>query len=278
MKQFILFITILTSSSLFAQEGTTLEEYRYLSKGYIYQLEMGLDAQKEGYSIKKLFKTSTEAELVGLYQNGKSEPRALLIILDNEKGKANYVCLPNGKADARVKDLAKSDQKKMATDQKTNYQTALNEFLFEALSNPDLKALAYTPMKSNPSNYQKDETLVSRSADLNQFIKDAPELKPKEPEVQMTNAKASKRTIIGEIANRTVLNAEKAIANPQKKGIIAIKICVDSEGNVRTAKFTQRGSTTFDAYLKKVALKAAKSIKFAKLDIAEQCGIINYKF
>ena len=278
MKQLLLFLALFTGFSIFAQEGTSLEEYRYLSKGYVYQLEMGLDAQKEGYLVKDLYEASNGADLVGLYQIGNAEPRALLVILDNGKDKATYVCLPNGDANQRVKDLAIADQRDFSNDQKADYQAALNEFLFAALSNPDIKVLSYQPVKSAPVNYQADETLVSRSANLEQYIPKTQKEKTIEPEVVMTNTKASERSLFGEIANRTILQSEEAYATTEKRGTIAIKICVDRAGNVMSAKFTQRGSTTFNSYLKKVALKAAKSIKFATLDVPEQCGIVNYKF
>ncbi|MFT5165551.1 MAG: hypothetical protein ACI8P3_000778 [Saprospiraceae bacterium] len=279
MKQLLILLAVLSSFPLFSQKGTTLEEYRYLSKGYVYQLEMGLDAQKEGYLIKNLFKSSKGAQLVGLYQIGIAEPKALLVVLEGKKDKATYVCLANGTADERVRDLAKADQRNLSDSQQSNYQNVLTEFLFEALSNPDLKVLSYQPAISAPTrSYQNDETLVSRSANLEQYIQEAPKVSPIKQEVQMTNVGAAEKSLSGNLATRTIIQSADAYADTKKKGTIAIKICVDMEGNVTSAKFTQRGSTTFDSYLKKVATKAAKSIKFAKLDAAEQCGIVNYKF
>lgn len=279
MKQLHLLLALLAGFSLFAQEGTTLEEYRYLSKGYVYQLEMGLDAQKEGYLIKNLFESSNGADLVGLYQIGNAEPRALLVVLDNGKDKPKYVCLPNGTADERVKELATTDQRNISVSQKSDYQNALNEFLFAALSNPDLKVLSYQPMMSPPPvTYQNDETLVNRSANLEKYIQDAPKINPVKPEGKIAATKAAETSFSGEITARAIIQSTEANADPKKKGTVAVKICVDKAGNVTSAKYTQRGSTTFDAYLKKIAVKAAKSIKFAKSDLAEQCGIVNYKF
>lgn len=283
MKQLILIIAIATSFSGFAQEGTSLEEYRYLSKGYVYQLEMGLDAQKEGYLVKKLFHASNEADLVGLYYIGNVQPRALLVIMNNEQGKTDYICIPNSTADQRVRDLAAADHNSISAQQKVNYQAALNEFLFEALSNPDLKMMAYQrPKNSSPTIYEQDETLVSRSANLKAYIptnSGIERVEMIEPEIQAgNNKKAATQTVKGEIADRSIVYTEDAYAATTTKGVVAIKVCVNTDGEVISAKFTQRGSTTFNSNLKKVALKAAKNIKFAPSDDLEQCGIINYKF
>ena len=278
----LLFISILS----FAQEdGTTLEEYRYLSKGYVYQLEMGLDAQKEGYSVKKLYTSSNKSELVALYKNGTAQPRALLVILDTEKTKPIYICIPNGLAENNVKELAELDQKNIPVKTKNKYQAAMNEFLFEALSSekPDLIAFQ---MKKSPPPLQKmqDKQMVSRSANLTEVKNEGPEIEtletPVEPMVieEPAFSKTSSMEVSGDVYNREVVSAEEAVINSRKKGVVAIKICVNKEGTVSTAKFTQRGSTTFDSYLKDTALKAAKSIKFAPSELLEQCGIVTYKF
>ena len=62
------------------------------------------------------------------------------------------------------------------------------------------------------------------------------------------------------------------------KGKVVIKICVDQYGSVTQAKFTQRGSTTFNANLKALALDSARESRFANSELAEQCGTIAYHF
>lgn len=277
MKQLLLLATLFIGISAFAQDGTSLDEYRYLSKGYVYQLEMGLDAQKEGYFVKNIFQSTNGADLIGLFSYGNPEPRALLVILQSENEKATYVCIPNSTADKRVKDLANVEQSKISTTLKTKYQSALNEFLFAALANPDIKTYAYQPKKKGVGDTRMDETLVSRSADLDKYIPTkAVPIKTKES--NPTKTIAVKGTVSGEIANRSILKAEDPVVDVQKKGVIAVKICVDDQGNVSTAKYTQRGSTTFDAYLKKAAVAAAKKLKFNASKSMEQCGIVTYKF
>ena len=55
-------------------------------------------------------------------------------------------------------------------------------------------------------------------------------------------------------------------------------MCLDLDGNVKTAKFTQRGSTTFDKRLRNMAIEAAKQTKFSKGIDPEECGSITFKF
>lgn len=278
MKPLILLFSLLLTTSLIAQEGTTLDEYRYFSKGYIYQMEMGLDAQKEGYMIKKLFQATNGCKLVGLYKKGQEAPKALLVILDQDQENIEYICVPNGKADPRVKELANSDQQKVPTKAIKDYQNAMNEFLFSALSNPNLKKPNKQMPQTLPIVYQKDETLVSRSANLDEYLRQAPSIQQEENSMNAKSINTSESKIYGEIATRNILESQAAATSTSKRGVVSIKVCVDRNGDVTTAKFTQRGSTTFNADLKKAALDAAKNIKFAKLDQTEQCGIISYKF
>jgi hypothetical protein len=279
-----------------AQEGTTLEEYRYLSKGYIYQLEMGLDAQKEGYTVRELFTASNQGDLVGLYKNGIQTPRALLVILEPGKAKTTYVCVPNGQSDPIVKKLADADQAKLSSVQQQQYQAALNEFLFAALSSSDTPVAALHQQAQNPLSYGSDESFFARSApteDPETTTKSSqnvvvptttdfqytPEVKPLEnPIAENKNIKTSKSSILGELSTRSIIQNDAPTHSTRNRGIVAIKICVDRNGDVKTAKFTQRGSTTFNSSLKAAALKAAKKIKFIKLDLAEQCGIVKYEF
>lgn len=277
----ILFIGVLAFGQ---EEGTTLEEYRYLSKGYVYQLEMGLDAQKEGYSIKKLYTSSNKTELVALYKNGTAQPRALLIIIDNDQVKPVYICTPNSLAEQRVSELAELDQKNISAKNKSKYQAAMNEFLFEALAKEKPDLIAFNPRKAPPFKRMQDDQLVNRSANMTELKNEVPKVAtleaPIEPmiESEESYSKTSNMEVSGDVYNREVVSKDDAIISSRKNGVVAIKICVNNEGTVSSAKFTQKGSTTFDSYLKDTALKAAKSIKFAPSELTEQCGIVTYKF
>ena len=66
--------------------------------------------------------------------------------------------------------------------------------------------------------------------------------------------------------------------NSQKTGKVNLSICVDNTGRVVKAEFTQRGSTTSDAYLIDLAKKSAMKYKFSKSDNEVQCGTVLVDF
>jgi len=66
--------------------------------------------------------------------------------------------------------------------------------------------------------------------------------------------------------------------NSQKTGKVSLSICVNNEGKVTKADFTQKGSTTSDAYLIDLARKTALKYRFSKSDIESQCGTVTVDF
>lgn len=66
--------------------------------------------------------------------------------------------------------------------------------------------------------------------------------------------------------------------NSQRTGDVVVKVCVNSDGAVTSAKYTQRGSTTTDSYLINLAEKSAKKYRFTKSEAEEQCGTITIHF
>ncbi|HQV78981.1 MAG TPA: cell envelope integrity protein TolA [Chitinophagales bacterium] len=66
----------------------------------------------------------------------------------------------------------------------------------------------------------------------------------------------------------------------QKTGKVVVMIKVDRNGNVLYAKYQQKGSTTSDLYLIKLAEEGAMKTKFSANSTAveEQVGTITYKF
>ncbi|MCB0707522.1 MAG: energy transducer TonB [Saprospiraceae bacterium] len=82
----------------------------------------------------------------------------------------------------------------------------------------------------------------------------------------------------GGLGNRGVTFKPTVRDNSQKQGIVVIKVCVDSDGNVLSAEFTQAGSTTVDSSLKSIAIEAAKKWKFSSSSVSKQCGTIQYDF
>lgn len=64
----------------------------------------------------------------------------------------------------------------------------------------------------------------------------------------------------------------------QKEGKVVVKVCVDPNGKVTSAKWTGLGSTTTDSDLRKVAIENAKKYVFSESEIEEQCGTITIDF
>ena len=82
----------------------------------------------------------------------------------------------------------------------------------------------------------------------------------------------------GGLGNRGVKDKPNIRENSQKEGRVVVKVCVDRSGKVVDAKWTQKGSTTTDSDLLKVAIENAKKYVFHEADIEEQCGTITIDF
>jgi len=87
-----------------------------------------------------------------------------------------------------------------------------------------------------------------------------------------------KGRIGGGLGNRGVVSEPKIVDNSQKEGRVIIKVCVNSDGNVVSADYTQKGSSTQDATLVNIAKKNAMKFKFTSSDVSQQCGTITYDF
>ncbi len=87
-----------------------------------------------------------------------------------------------------------------------------------------------------------------------------------------------KGRIGGGLGNRGVISEPKIVDNSSKEGRVIIKVCVNSDGSVTSAEFTQKGSTTQDATLVNIARKNALKFKFTPSDVSQQCGTITYDF
>ncbi len=83
----------------------------------------------------------------------------------------------------------------------------------------------------------------------------------------------------GGLDGRGVLAAPKVEDDTQKQGTVVIEVCVDEDGKViGTPTYTQRGSTTSDSDLIRIAVTNAKKWKFSKGNVSKQCGTITYRF
>lgn len=80
------------------------------------------------------------------------------------------------------------------------------------------------------------------------------------------------------LGGRRVVGRPSMVDDTQKTGKVAIRVCVNSDGRVTSANYTQRGSTTTDSVLRSKAESWARGYRFAASDVAEQCGTITFDF
>ncbi len=98
MKRLFLFIAIACFASFAKAQGTTQEEYNYVSKGYKIQVESGLD-MKKGYKIVETERMLDDVQVKFLFRESDQTLAATIIVWHAKFfNKDYYVCLPNSKA------------------------------------------------------------------------------------------------------------------------------------------------------------------------------------
>ena len=91
--------------------------------------------------------------------------------------------------------------------------------------------------------------------------------------------KGSGPSFRGKISHRVRRKIPTINDNSKEEGKVAINISVDENGNVIVANYSEKGSTTSSAYLRGLALKAARDIKFSpKQDADEETGTVIFNF
>lgn len=83
-----------------------------------------------------------------------------------------------------------------------------------------------------------------------------------------------------DMAGRDVKNRPSVNENSNKTGDVKVKICVNKRGEVISAKYTIRGSTTQDTDLVSLSERKAEEFRFSSNDNAPdpQCGSITFKY
>jgi len=98
------------------------------------------------------------------------------------------------------------------------------------------------------------------------------------PEQGLGRASSTMDEDLEGLSNRKVLFQPEIQDHSYKQGRVVINICVNAEGDVTSARYTQKGSTTTDAYLIELAEKSALLYKFSRSTVPKQCGIVNIVF
>lgn len=315
MKLVLNICCLLFATALLGQSGTTLEEYRYLTKGYAYQSEMGLDHSKEGYHFQQLYQNDQLA-FVGMYKLNDPAPRAILAILDRHKTQAKYLCLPNATASEDILEQYRKDRNNLlaSTAARQQFEEASRLLLFQSMSQPAYAQAQPTaappskklysrttgaPVATQVEASEAEITMTSKGIPIKPAYELPKAYGPTSPETAPANyqpaqpmdtpaeaAPAASPTINqrvqtqieGQLENRSLLQPLLVERQHRSRGKVVVKVCVDGEGDVISAKFTQRGSNTFDKELKKIAVESARKAKFGQSPFQEECGYIAYSF
>ena len=310
MRKLLFILISFLPLGLLAQSGTTMDEYRYLTKGLAYQKEMGLDAQKEGYILQNLIQTPHHISFVGLYRLGKTTPQAIVAIFGENTLNPEYICIPNNLASQSILNTYEEDKTSVlnTTSKRNAFEEGLRHLAFTIAGTPPnsdyaaarekreyaseapkmtSKGVRVKPAYSTQGATNKttsQEGSQPKSYNHTQAIsieKDFSNLKTKKGDSSNSpieiNANVQTQ-ISGALQNRSVVRPVIVAQQHPTKGVVAIKVCVDSFGDVHSAKFTQKGSTTFNNELKKIAINSTEQIKFQKSDQPDQCGVVTYYF
>lgn len=298
MKYFLTLTIIFSAFYLTAQNGTTLDEYRYLSKGYAYQLEMGLDPTKNGYEIRKNYTAKNGTNIIGLYQTNGNTPKGLLLVTTDANGKSYYRALPNPESADNVLALYRQDQiQHLPLAVRDKMAEAKDHYLFSIpgqIQNRDLAQVNTPPVsaKVNAPRDTKSERPAAYEAQNDRLTPKggAPIIQPeKRPAPTPINSPVTTSqpneggtTITGqlntELNSRTILVQPNVQNTTKSRGRVMIKFCTDADGVVTYAKFTQRGSTTLNSQLKRLAIAAVREMRLAPVGNEEDCGVVGFDF
>ena len=281
MKKFFNFVLLFFPFMLLAQSETTMDEYKYLTKGYAYQKEMGLDGTKEGYAVKKIFTASNGVEFRSLIR-GNSEVKGVLVILNMNAKSPVYLGLPTNNSSNELKKMAEKDARgNLSLNDKEKYDHAILEFaMFQLDGGIATNYIGETEKNLKGNSTTPKEEMVQEYSTVVPLTVDKTEQLTERSGVVATEEKSINNNVItkSNFKGRSLVQQPVVKGQNPKSGTVVIKMCIDLEGNVKTAKFTQRGSTTFDKRLRNMAIEAAKQAKFSKGLDPEECGTITFKF
>lgn len=247
--------------TLYAQQGTTEDEYRYLSRGYGYQVEMGLDPEKEGYRIEEVYRSPEGNPIMALKRASTDEMRGMLLVLPQE----TYVALPRPDSPESTWELFRKDKLGLPTEAVQLYELVLYEYLYEGLSELKLQKAA-----------SKSGRMI-KSADPVSEPELAASLQPA-GEGEDAGGRKVEQMVGGELMKRKVKEHPVLKNQSIHKGTVVIKICVGPTGKVTDARYTQRGSTTTDHNLIELAENTALKYLFDFSPLKEQCGTLTFVF
>jgi len=280
-------LSICTFFLVSAQSGTTEEEYRYMTKGFAYQHELGLDTEKDGYTLKKMYLAPNAVRFVGMYGE-EMDLRGIIVVIPGEE-KDRTICLPNERASKEIIEQYFQDRGKLTTEEENILFEGMRAWMFDLINQkPEMafmdQSVPIFAMRglSEKQKENKEEIAEEKQEEVETkkeiSIPDGSKYRlPKseeKPKINENVAVELKKSLKGRVAE----NIPPIMEPHQKKGKVVVKLCLDANGRISKAKFTQRGSNTFNSELRRIALNHAKKITFAESTEKEECGTIEYVF
>lgn len=161
--------------------------------------------------------------------------------------------------------------------EKTERETAEKQRQAEAQRAQKEKAEAEAKAQALEENKSKFGSLFGQGSTGTEEAKKGDELG--KPDASALDAMSSGKGTTGDGLNSRGIVFEPEIKdNSQKTGKVVVEVCVNSQGKVTSAKYTQKGSTTTDQYLADLGVKNARKYVFTASSIDEQCGSITINF
>ena len=325
MKYLMVLLMLNLGAWGYTQEGTTEEEYKYLSKGYAYQSDLGLDHKKDGYLIQEIYEAENKVQFIGMFHSFSGKTKAYLAVIPQSTAPAIHLCIPNNAATELIRRRFLQDKRRLLNTValQDQFDEAWRAFFFHQSATrmnwmQPAKTNEPTPKTANPSQQTTTNIIESveepihpeiTSKGIPVHVRDynvlSDALKGNNTENNkvdnlsagehgLTESTSETRTpttvsqpkkqvringqVQGELSGRLLVKAPIVKESYLATGTIVIKICVDKTGDVIYAKFTQKGSTTFDPQLKRLALDSVHDALFEEIDLEEQCGFIAFDF
>ncbi len=288
MKNLFLLFLFLSPILLLAQadqsNGTSLDEYRFLSKGYAYQIQMGIDPFKEGYDLETIASSKKEVEYIGLYEADTNIPKGILLIFKSNTNESTYICLPNNQSNKRVWELYEMDRKAIVDPNIwESYDAAMRDLAFQLMGSAP--ASQKLPIEYAESEKETGTEIKEKTKEITKSDKLVVKGVNSKVEKQSNQSKNTEEinpdvniTMDAYLVNNGVIEAPVVRGLYKGKGILVIKFCFDHKGDVIEARYTMKGSTTYKENLKQMALESVRKARFAPSSKDEQCGKATFHF
>lgn len=170
------------------------------------------------------------------------------------------------------KEKAKKDAEAAEADEKRRQAEEIARLEAEKKAEEDAQKAAYNDSKSKFSD------LLGSGKGNNNNDSNAGDPKGDPNSDALNQIAPGSGRIGGGLTDRGVLFEPQIDDNSQFTGIVVVKVCVNREGKVIEANYTQMGSTTTNKSLVDLATGAAKKYKFTPSEIETQCGNITIEF